>query len=345
LIERFSEDVDVSMDRAGLGFGDEASDPEAVMSGKERRHRIDRLKEACQQKIVDELRPMMIKTVEIALGDAQGWSLTVDEDDPDRQTLLYAYSSSLPETTGAYIRPAVKIELGARSDHWPSDQVRIAPYVAEQFPAAFETTDFVVKVLAAERTFLEKATLLHAEYHRPPNKEIPLRLSRHYYDTSRLILSGISEKATARSGLLQRVVEHKKVFFPSGWAHYDEAIQGSLRLTPHPGRIRQLEEDYDKMWEMFFAEQPVFADVLRIFKGVGNSFQPGGVMSNFLFLQVERITAESSEYALIHHLRFCFRRRSERPVPCGRFLHPTEKRSGQRVFVRRAGLCSADRSG
>jgi hypothetical protein len=275
LIERFSEDVDVSMDRAGLGFGDEASDPEAVISGKERRRRIDRLKEACRHKIDNELRPTMIKTIETALGDAQGWSLTVDEDDPDRQTLLYAYPSSLPEATGAYIRPAVKIEMGARSDHWPSDQVRIAPYVAEQFPAAFETTNFVVKVLAAERTFWEKATLLHAEYHRPPDKEIPLRLSRHYYDTSRLILSGIAEKATGRSGLLQRVVEHKKVFFPSGWAHYDEAIRGSLRLTPHPGRIRRLEEDYDKMREMFFAEQPVFAGVLRVLEEWETHFNQG----------------------------------------------------------------------
>jgi len=264
LIERFSEDVDVSMDRAGLGFGDANSDPEAAISGKERRRRIDRLKEACKRKIADELRPTMIKTIETALGDARSWSLTVDEDDPDRQTLVYAYPSSLPEATGAYIRPAVKIEMGARSDHWPSGQVRIAPYVAERFPVAFETTDFIVNVLAAERTFWEKATLLHAEYHRPPDKEIPLRLSRHYYDTSRLILSGISEKAIARSGLLQRVVEHKKVFFPSAWAHYDQAIRGSLRLTPHPVRIRQLEDDYDKMREMFFAERPAFAEVLRI---------------------------------------------------------------------------------
>ncbi|MCX5855827.1 MAG: nucleotidyl transferase AbiEii/AbiGii toxin family protein [Deltaproteobacteria bacterium] len=275
LIERFSEDVDVSMDRAGLGFDDEASDPEAVISGKERRRRIDRIKEACQEKIVDELRPMMFKTIEAALGNAQGWLLTVDEDDPDRQTLLYAYPSSLPETTGAYIRPAVKIEMGARSDHWPSEQVRIAPYVAEQFPVAFETTDFIVKVLAAERTFWEKATLLHAEYHRPPDKEIPLRLSRHYYDTSRLILSGIGEKATGHLELLQRVVEHKKVFFPSGWAYYDEAIRGSLRVTPHPGRIRQIEEDYDKMREMFFAEPPVFAEVLRILEEWETHFNQG----------------------------------------------------------------------
>lgn len=277
LIERFSEDVDVSLDRAGLGFGDVASNPEAVISGKERKRRIDRLKAACQHKIGDELRPMMITTIRAALGDAQGWSLTIDEGDPDRQTLLYAYPSSLPETTGAYIRPAVKVEMGGRSDHWPSDQVRIAPYVAERFPAAFETTDFIVKVLAAERTFWEKATLLHAEYHRPPDKEIPLRLSRHYYDTSRLILSGIGGKITGHPGLLQRVVEHKKVFFPSGWAHYDEAIQGSLRLTPHPGRIRQLEEDYDKMREMFFAERPAFAEVLRILEEWETHFNQGAI--------------------------------------------------------------------
>jgi hypothetical protein len=274
LIERFSEDVDVSLDRAVLGFGDESSNPESDISGKERKRRIDRLKAACQHKIGDELRPMMIKTIKAALGDAQGWSLTIDEGDPDRQTLLYAYPSSLPEKTGAYIRPAVKVEMGARSDHWPSDQVRIMPYVAERFPAAFEAPDFITKVLAAERTFWEKATLLHTEYHRPPDKEIPLRLSRHYYDTSRLILSGIGKKITNLE-LLQRVVEHKKVFFPSGWAHYDEAIRGKLRLTPHPGRIRHLEEDYDKMREMFFAERPAFADVLQILEEWENHFNQG----------------------------------------------------------------------
>ncbi|KAF0156797.1 MAG: hypothetical protein FD159_1659 [Syntrophaceae bacterium] len=277
LIERFSEDVDVSLDRAGLGFGDESSNPESDISGKERKRRIDRIKAACQNKISNELRPMMIKAIGAALGDAQGWSLTIDEGDPDRQTLLYAYPSSLPEKTGAYIRPAVKVEMGARSDHWPSDQVRIMPYVVERFPAAFEAPDFIVKVLTAERTFWEKATLLHAEYHRPPDKEIPLRLSRHYYDTSRLILSGIGEKATDHPELLQRVVEHKKVFFPSGWAHYEEAIQGKLRLTPHPGRIRQLEEDYDKMREMFFAERPAFAELLRILEEWETHFNQGAI--------------------------------------------------------------------
>jgi hypothetical protein len=174
LIERFSEDIDVSIDRATLGFGDEC-DPEANVSNKERGRRIDRLKEACQRKIADELQPAMINVTKAILGDAQDWSLTIDEDDRDRQTLLYTYPSSLQAGPGAYIRPVVKIEMGARSDHWPSDRARIAPYVAQQFPAAFQTPDFIAKVLAPERTFWEKAMLLHAEYHRPQDKEIPTR--------------------------------------------------------------------------------------------------------------------------------------------------------------------------
>lgn len=186
LIERFSEDVDVSIDRTTLNFNDD-SDPEAKVSNKERRRRINRLKASCQRKVADDLQPALIKAIETSFGDAHGWSLTIDEDDLDHQTLIYTYPTSLPGMSGAYIRPAVKIEMGARSDHWPSEQVRIASYVAEHFPAAFQRPDFVAKVLAAERTFWEKATLLHAEYHRPPDKEIPIRLSRHYYDMSRLI--------------------------------------------------------------------------------------------------------------------------------------------------------------
>lgn len=264
LIERFSEDIDLSIDRAGLGFGDKGDDPEAMISGKERRRRLDRLKEACQRKVAEELRPAMSEVVKTVLPDDTAWSLTMDEDDPDRQTLLFAYPGSIGEAPATYIRPAVRIEMGARSGHWPSDQVRIASYVAERFPAAFATPDFTVKVLAAERTFWEKATLLHAEYHRPPEKGLPLRLSRHYYDTARLISAGVGARAIGRPELLRRVVEHKKIFFSSGWAHYDEAVRGSLRLMPHPGRIQPLAEDYDRMREMFFAERPTFTEVLRI---------------------------------------------------------------------------------
>jgi hypothetical protein len=114
--------------------------------------------------------------------------------------------------------------------------------------------------------------LLHAEYHRPLEKGVSLRLSRHYYDTARLILSGIGDRAAGYPELLQRVVKHKQVFFASAWAHYGEAIPGSLRLAPQLERIRPLEEDYDKMREMFFGERPAFSEILKILEEWENSF-------------------------------------------------------------------------
>lgn len=48
IIERFSEDVDLSFDRAGLGFSGD-SDPLNAPSGKKRKHGLEALTETCQR--------------------------------------------------------------------------------------------------------------------------------------------------------------------------------------------------------------------------------------------------------------------------------------------------------
>src|SRR5438046_1299443 len=152
VIERFSEDIDVSIDRGFLGFG-EANEPEAA----------------------------------------------------------------------GYLRRVVKIEMGARSDHWPCETKPVTPYVAEQFPQGFREPSCDVKVLSVERTFWEKATILHAEFYRPVDKPMPERFSRHYCDAYELIQKGVSNEATKRLELLTRVAEHQSLFVRSSWARYGEA--------------------------------------------------------------------------------------------------------------------------
>lgn len=102
---------------------------------------------------------------------------------------------------------------------------------------------------ATERTFWEKATILHQECHRPKGKPLPLRLSRHYYDLFCLLGSDQGKRATQDLGLLKLVVAHKKIFFRSGWAKYNQAVSGTLRIVPSSARIRELESDYQKMGE------------------------------------------------------------------------------------------------
>ncbi len=75
--------------------------------------------------------------------------------------------------------------------------------------------DFVA--LELERTFWEKATILHAEYHRASDQLTPDRLSRHYADTAALARHPATADALGNDALRNRVVEWKGKFFGSGW--------------------------------------------------------------------------------------------------------------------------------
>src|SRR5881296_360118 len=87
VIERFSEDIDVSIDRGFLGFGG-ANEPEAGGSNKEKQRRIESLKAACQKKIASELLPMLEAAIKSKARRGEKWSLHSDDDDLDKQTLL-----------------------------------------------------------------------------------------------------------------------------------------------------------------------------------------------------------------------------------------------------------------
>jgi hypothetical protein len=72
--------------------------------------------------------------------------------DPDRQMLLCRYPAetrSRPADEPAYIRPVVRVEMGARSDHWPAVEALVPCFAAAEFPGAFTETACTVKVLAA----------------------------------------------------------------------------------------------------------------------------------------------------------------------------------------------------
>ncbi len=265
VIERFSEDIDVSIDRGFLGFGG-TNEPEAGVSNKEKQRRIEALKVACQQKIATELLPALEPVIKSMVRRDEKWSLRSDDDDPDNQTLLFDYPTSFSPDATSHIRRSVKIEMGARADHWPFETKTITPYVADEFPQGFREASCAVKVLSVERTFWEKATILHAEFHRPPEKVMPERFSRHYSDFNDLIRKGVSKSATEKLELLARVAEHKTLFFRSSWARYGEAVKGTLRVAPPEHRLKALREDYAKMQQMFFGEPPDFGRMIDTLK-------------------------------------------------------------------------------
>lgn len=259
-INRFSEDIDVAVDYAALGFTGER-DPRREQISKTRRAAIlAEMMTVCRQYIGGEFLTALKARCRDILGTGDAWSLNVSEQDPNVVRFRYPGSG----TRGlAYVNPQVVLELGTHAEFVPHDRFTIRSLVSEEFPNLTPDGDIPVVALIAKRTFWEKATILHAEYHRPPEKPLPDRYSRHYYDIAMLAQSPIRSEALDDMPLLAQVVIHKETFYPSAWARYNLARPGSFRLLPAKERMTALERDYRSMGVMIFGEPPAFDTIME----------------------------------------------------------------------------------
>jgi len=259
VIKRFSEDIDISIERPFLSKT-HAIEPEKEKSNKENQKRLKELQLVCKTKIDEIIIPSLKQSVAAVLSDIGEWKIELDSE--DEQTVLFVFPQAMASSAESYIRSSVKIEFGARADHWPVEIATIVPYIANvSKERVIEGAS--MRVLAAERTFWEKATILHMIYHYQSEKNVPPRMSRHYYDIYAMVDSPIYKKALESISLLKHVSEHKALFFKATWAHYDTAKPGTLRLVPRDNQMSQLKSDFRQMQQMFFEEPPSFEQIIE----------------------------------------------------------------------------------
>lgn len=253
LIQRFSEDIDLILDWQLLGF--DRAEPLLALPSKTQQDKFN--KEANRlaglfiaEKLTPELDTLLRNIV-------VGLSAEVDSKDPLVVNVRYpaAFSES-------YIRPEVRLEIGPLGSWAPSRVHSIQPYAAEILPKLFDDPSCAVLTIVAERTFWEKATILHQEAHR--ESVMPQRHSRHYYDLYKLALSPVRKEALSALPLLAEVVQFKQRFYPSQWARYDLAQPGTFRLLPAAdAHWSALQLDYEQMQVMLFGDRPDFPSILR----------------------------------------------------------------------------------
>jgi hypothetical protein len=259
-INRFSEDIDLAVDYAALGFIGERDPRREDISRTRRAGILDEMMAACQRYIGGEFLDALRARCREILGATDAWSLDVSEQDPN--VVRFRYPTAIARNL-AYVSPQVVLELGTHAEFVPHDRFTIRSFAAEEFPQVVADGDVVVVALLAKRTFWEKATILHAEYYRPADRAVPDRYSRHYYDVAMLAEGAIRAEALGDRDLLAQVVRHKETFYPSAWARYDLARPGSFRLLAVDNRVVALERDYRNMGVMIFGEPPTFNRVME----------------------------------------------------------------------------------
>lgn len=270
LISRFSEDIDITVFRDDLGQGATVEELEG-MSGKQRRAKLDQIRDSCRAYINgalrDDLGQILAEALKTAGKPLDAARLEADPDDADGQTLLLWY----PSVTGApddgdYIRPAVRIESGAKSALDPNAPRTVVPYIAEDLRVADFSIPGITTV-EADRTLWDKVVILHGMRSwfevRGEVRQEGQRITRHYYDVHSLVDSPVREDALGDLELAVDCSRHARMFFNRPDFRLENAIPGSFRLTPVEGMLGALRGDYERMAGMIFGPVPDFEAVIR----------------------------------------------------------------------------------
>lgn len=223
--------------------------------------------QACVEAVRDRITPELNRQLAVIVQDHPS-GLRLDarfefQIDPETRSPVVFFHYPTTQPSGFdYLERAVKLEFGSLTEQFPTGRYAVRPWLADVFPGLFTEWTCDVAALEIERTFWEKATILHAEYHRPAEKPTPDRFSRHYADLVAIAAHPEGKKAIQSPEVCARVVRWKSRFFGSAWANYSSAKSGGFRLVPPSYRLGDLKRDYEAMREMYLSEPVPFDGIL-----------------------------------------------------------------------------------
>ncbi len=246
LIDRFSEDIDIAIDREYLGFSGTLS--KTQISDKLRRAACTFVRETMQHDLTEQLYKDGISKEKFKVNvDITPITTT----DPETINVNYdsIFSFSIDGADGnQYILPKVKVEVSGRSMSEPVEEIELDSMIDQVYAKApFTEPKFMVCAVLPERTFLEKLFLLHEEFAKPKDLIRVERMSRHMYDIGQMLQTPIAERAINDATLYHQVVEHRRTFIGLRGFDYDTLYPATLNIVPSTSIIDQWKADYENM--------------------------------------------------------------------------------------------------
>lgn len=258
VIQRFSEDIDIAIDRSIFGI-----------EGDVTKKQLKKLRKASSVFVRDILaNDLIAATNQAGLNDFV--TIKADPDGegdatyPEPRQIHIIYKSVLPYGSNPYLRDEVLLEVGARSLFEPTAKSKVESFVTTVFPH-LTSNDKEIQVVAAvaEKTFLEKAFLLHELFITDGCRNAN-RKSRHLYDLCKMLDAGIADRAIPNDELWETIRHHREVFTSIRDVDYTPDVRKRIVLTPPESVIEEWKNDYDTMVANMIYEDtvPTFSDIL-----------------------------------------------------------------------------------
>jgi hypothetical protein len=261
LIERFSEDVDIAINREYFGFMGDTFTIRQI--SKEMRKACCKF---CRNTLqFDVAKQMIADGIPENLFSVSMNITEVTTTDPEKIFIEYKslFIDNQIYNTENYIKPVVILEINGRSMKEPLESVEIKSFVDEIYAGRpFADKSFSVATVVPERTFLEKICLLHEEFSKPGEHIRVNRMSRHIYDIARILETPIVENALNNKNLYQSIIAHRRMFIAMKGFDYDTLIPATINIIPPESMISKWEEDYHKMRTMIYGKTLIFNEII-----------------------------------------------------------------------------------
>jgi hypothetical protein len=258
LIDRFSEDIDLAINREFFGFTGDIS-----------RTQVGKLKDVSSKYLSNDFLFSLKAAFEYAkIGDV-GISV-VDRKDPDDDPVKIAVTYPTIAEYSPYVKPRVLLEISSRSLMEPSTRRSFRSMIGEEFPNLdFADDDIHIRCVNPERTFLEKLFLLHEEHQRPPEKMKIKGKSRHFYDIYQIAQTLYADKAIANKELYKSIVAFRERFTKIGGVDYASHFPPNLNPIPPEALMSEWEQDYAEIQgQMIVGESVEFEELMKELKQI-----------------------------------------------------------------------------
>lgn len=254
LIHRFSEDIDITIDYKELL-------PSIDLSKEISKSALKKLREELKEKVKEYTHNKISSFFSDCINKEFSNGRLSLELSADGEKLRIHYPTLFTEEEN-YLQSNVLLEFGGCNSIQPNNKHEVETMLSK-VTKELKLPKAQINVLDPERTFWEKATLIHVECHRDKLNTNPERLSRHWYDLAKLSQSWVGGKALSNQKLLEDVILHKKAFFNASYANYDHCLAKKFRLVPEKNQINNLKSDFAKMQKSgMLSESPVSFDKL-----------------------------------------------------------------------------------
>lgn len=258
LIDRFSEDIDLAIDRSLFGF-----------EGDLTKKQIKKLRKASSVFVKEEFLVQLRSAIE-QYGLTSLCEIEAEPDGdgnntyPEPRKLFVRYKSAWSEPL-SYLSPIVMLEVGSRSLLEPNEQTEITSMVEDLFPTIQTTlVNSEVATAIAGKTFLEKVFLIHELFSLKGHGIKAERKSRHLYDLSRMMDRDFAFAAIKNDELWESIRHHREIFTSVAGMDYTPDVRARIVLVPRPDIIGAWEADYNSMCSaMIFGDKPTFAELME----------------------------------------------------------------------------------